>query len=111
MGGHSLYGWRKDAPKSVVEGMSHAIILVGAEIKGNNQYVYWINPEDPNDPANPESQKIYVSSFASFLDRLYTCEGSPANMLNPLAKLTATGAYHNPAFGPNPMDSSFIPLD
>lgn len=98
--GHKLFGWRKDAPKTEVEVLPQAIVVVGAEIKNSGQFVYYVNPMDASDPTNPETQKIYVTTFTTLIDRLATCEGRPINWLDHSSKQSTAGAYYNPDFFP-----------
>lgn len=100
VGTRALYGWAKGTPTSEGTEIVHAIVLVGAEVKGEKRYVYWIDPENPNDPADPESQRIYVSSFETIVTRMITVAGLPIDQMSPQARAVIAGALYNPAFAP-----------
>jgi hypothetical protein len=100
IGTHALYGWKKGTPTSEVNGIGHSIVLIGAEVKDSKKYVYWINPEDSNNPADPDSQKVYISSFESIATRMVTLAGLPMDQMTPESKAIIGGALYNPAFIP-----------
>jgi hypothetical protein len=100
LGSHELYGWRKGAqtisePEDVNN--SHAIVIVGAEIKGDKQYVYWIDPKHANDPNDPNSQRLHMSSFEVISSSMDEVSGIDITQFE---KDNLAVAFYNPAFAP-----------
>ena len=58
--GQSVFGWQPGSIRIVLQS-SHAIVLVGA--RNDMDHVYFIDPNDGSDPANIQTQKIYVMSY------------------------------------------------
>lgn len=100
VGDHALYGWKKGTPTTPDMGIVHAIVVVGADVKEDKKLVYWINPEDCNDPKKPDSQRVFVSSFESFMNRMHCVEGLPIDKISPQSREVVSGALYNPAFAP-----------
>ena len=71
----SLWGWRPNATRRQGAEINHSVVLVGArdEWLGSKkiEHIYYIDPNDPSDPENVESQRIYVMSLGSFRDRIF----------------------------------------
>ncbi len=98
VGGHDLYGWKKGALTVSGIGFTHVIVLVGAEIKAGKAYVYWIDPAEPNDPAQPGGQRWYVSSFQAIASRMASLVGLSIDQLTPQSRAIVPGALCNPLF-------------
>jgi hypothetical protein len=103
IGNHFLYGWTKGTPTTEGIGVTHAIVIIGAEVRVNEkkeekQFVYWIDPADPSDPANPDSERVYVSSFEAITNRMTTLEGMPLSMMSPQSRKIVGGALYNPLY-------------
>jgi hypothetical protein len=65
--GRPLFGWQPGTGMKP-EGNTHAVVVVGA--KSDQELVYFIDPMDGSDPADPQTQKIYVMSYKAFRNRL-----------------------------------------
>jgi hypothetical protein len=96
VGSHALYGWDKGTPLSKNTEVYHWIVLVGAEIKADRQYVYWIDPIDPNDPSVLDSPRIYVSSFGAISSCMSTIDGLPMHQIGLQSRAVIGGALYNP---------------
>jgi len=42
-------------------------VIVGCEIIGNREFVYYLDPSDSSDPNASQDEKIYVMSYASMI--------------------------------------------
>jgi hypothetical protein len=61
--GRPVFGWKPDAPRKE-RSDCHAVTLVGA--RSDTGHIYFIDPLDGSDPADLQTQKIYVMSYAKF---------------------------------------------
>ena len=66
--GRSIYGWPPNSPRREI---AHVVILVGArkDDKGNST-VYYIDPNDPSEPYQPGTQKVYKGSYKRLIEGL-----------------------------------------
>lgn len=101
MEGRSLWGWQKDTPTLDDKENGHSIVVVGADVQGSKHYVYWIDPKDKNDPKDPESQKLHVSSFEAIQKRMLVVDGGVLEAVLPQLRENATAAFYNPRFAPS----------
>jgi len=61
--GRTLWYWPENADRIDLP-ESHSIVIVGAaEGESRGGLVYFVDPQDGSDPADPEKQKIYVMSY------------------------------------------------
>lgn len=65
-GDREVYAWAPGSPKKDMEILQHAVTLIGA-IKGpetaGGGFVYFLDPINVSDPANPTLDKIYKISY------------------------------------------------
>lgn len=79
IGGRTIYYWPKDTPKKEMTRL-HSILIVGADKKKG--LVYYIEPNCPSDPQNPDLQKIFATSYANLIKNTFTVDGyGPDEML------------------------------
>lgn len=72
--GRSIYAWRKDSERhSLLH--SHTVLLVGAKKTEDNAFAYFIDPCDPSDPRNRNTQKIYMISFTNLTSHICSLSG------------------------------------
>lgn len=58
-----IYGW---SPGSRIDSLNaHTITIIGAQKFRNQEFVYYIDPNDASDPVNPQIRKIYKISYLS----------------------------------------------
>lgn len=81
--GRFIYGWENEyavRPSKFLStkktSTSHCVVIIGASLEGGG-LVYLANPNDGSDPQNPEQQKIYCLSYASFIARISDLRNSP----------------------------------
>lgn len=68
-----VFGWKKGTRRPSNDqnyAMGHICLVVGARKEVDKSYVFFIDPKDRSDPSNPNSQKIYVMSYETFLNNL-----------------------------------------
>ena len=68
-----IYYWNKTDPKSSKR-IGHMILLVGTFNEENNEFVFYIDPNDISDPLNPEKQKIYMMTYQKLTSSEYLCD-------------------------------------
>lgn len=81
--GRFIYGWNQErkicSPLFLTTGTrtSHAVVVIGASLEAGG-FVYHVDPNDGSDPSNPDQQKIYSLSYASFIERINDLRNVPA---------------------------------
>ena len=96
LGEYDLYGWKKGTPTASENGFTHTIVLIGAQVKEGKSFVYWVDPDESNDPSIPGGQKRYVSSFQSTISRIDSVVGQPLAYMSPSIKPLIAVALYNP---------------
>jgi hypothetical protein len=74
LGNCPVLGWPPHSPKKTSEHSAHAILVIG--VNKERQLIYYLDPEDPSDPAQGPTQIIYVTSYNTFSSRLFPLHGS-----------------------------------
>lgn len=69
-----VFGWKKDS-KKLSSYVGHAVVIVGAKYEGSNEQVYYVDCNDPSDPANPSLQRIYAISYRTLVAGLSNVYG------------------------------------
>ncbi|MDN3507417.1 MAG: hypothetical protein P0S94_00685 [Simkaniaceae bacterium] len=70
IGERKVFGWRPQDPRKEGHITGHVILIVGAEkAASGKEFVYYIDPMDESDPANPDKQKIYKMSYRRLIDK------------------------------------------
>ena len=74
--GRCIYCWQKGGLKKTFElfghPVSHVVVVIGAEKGGSRDgFVYFVDPTDGSDPKNPELQRIYVTSYQNFKEKVF----------------------------------------
>lgn len=66
-----IYAWPKGAPLSEQSNSCNSVVIIGAKKVTEKGYVYFVDPQDANDPNDLSIQKIYLISFERFCNNLY----------------------------------------
>lgn len=64
----------KDDPKNEVHLTGHMVLVVGAEKTERGEYVYFIDPMDESDPANPTKQRIFKMTYKRLTSDEAVCD-------------------------------------
>lgn len=75
--GRSVFGWKPGTPKFFIDIKNgvpeiHAIILIGAEIQDNKEYVYYLDPDDPSISNDITTQKVYKISYNNLKNSIFS---------------------------------------
>lgn len=73
--GRNIYGWKKGDLKKTLHSfghrISHVVVVIGAEKGGPREgFIYFVDPNDGSEPRNPEMQRIYVTSYQNFKEKV-----------------------------------------
>ena len=72
-----IYAWKPGAKRKPASDFSaaHACLIVGAKKIDAKEYVYFIDPQDPSDPKDESSQRIYLGSYKNFMSHTIDLHG------------------------------------
>lgn len=72
-----VYGWTKDASK-VEDGnqkFGHFYVIIKAEKRGNNEFVYYIDPAETEERRYLEPEKLYCTRYVSLQEKVADLAG------------------------------------
>lgn len=87
--GRCIFGWKPNAVRHKAP-EPHAIVIVGAEILGSKEYIYFLDPNNGSDPASLESQRIYKISYQKLLQSIHDLRGYIFYETNPASAADTT---------------------
>jgi hypothetical protein len=72
--GRPVFGWPPNAARKALTA-NHAVVVVGAQIEKDKEYIYFIDPNDESKPDDYSTQKIYVMSYKKFQSMICDLNG------------------------------------